>query len=1676
MKKTYPLCCKLALALFLVFLTTVSYSQTPITQTFNSSGSFTAPSGVTSITVEAWGAGGKGGNKTTGSGDGGGGGGGGAYSRSVITVTPGNTYNYIVGTGSTTTAAGGDTSFNTTQVLAKGGNSVLNNISVGAAGGQTLAGVGDQKYAGGTGFSPSNGNGGGGGSSAGSATTGNNASSNTGATAPADGGDGGNGRSGSDGNGSSGNIPGGGGGGARRNGTGGSGANGQIRISYVPLYRAEFTGMSIGNLNWCPGETRTITVTVKNIGSATWTNSSPDINIGVKWNADADYFVRTDANNLAPGASQTYSLTVTAPTGSTTNNLTFDVVNEGACWFGNNNGTCGPGNTVYTSTAINTFCFSNGPGGIVANLQLWLRADLLNGTNTVSDNANVTAWQTQAAGSNATVNTAGQEPKFRNTPTLNANFNAVVNFNNDPANAPESFDYTATPQKFLEGPNGYYTQDIFIVSIPNRLVNSSTPSMDMFCGDSPESASNTRDGSGIGYGAYSVRYDNEVISYAIGGTSTSSSTPVNDRGYGVAQTGSASYSAGTVNIINARNLAAGGGQELFYNATKIDNTTVGTPQFININNSRYWIGRSQAYRGSLDARVAEVITYSSRKNDASERNRIETYLGIKYGITLGTNGVSQNYVNSSGGVIWDITTNSGFNFNIAGIGRDDASRLTQKQSRSSNSAAEVAIGLGEVAATNTANPNTFSADRQFLVWGSNNSPLAQNGTVAKTVTLGSGITTTFFEAQRKYKIVESGSDVAQTVVSLPKSSLTSTFTKTGTQEYVLIVSSTANFASADIIDIIPLTDTGTNFETWYDFDATKFFSFGVANISTTKYRLENDSSDFVVGEKDVNLNNAFTVSSWIRTTNNNGVFVAKSGAYQFYVNNNGKVVGNWNNADRVVSNATVTTGRWHYVTITFASGTAKIYIDGVLDATATGQPTPATNSNNFSIGGVWTSKASITSRFLGDIDEIRIWTNELTETQLRFIMNQEILKSGTNTFGKVIPNTITKNDIATLSWNNLQAYYDMNTLYGTSIKDLSDNNRYARIKYLSPDNNIIAGQTAPLPYVSSTNGLWQNTATWSNGAVQNIANGLSLVTPSVNIDWNIVQTQNAVESQGNKTLLGLIVSSNTLSATNDSKIEVSHYLDLDGKIDLVGESQLIQTLNSDLDATSAGSIERDQQGTKIVYDYNYWCSPVGTPNTTSNNNSYTVSGVFKDGTTTTPTDINWVSGYNGSPTSPITLASFWIYRFQSAAGDYANWVYTGPNGTLNAAQGFTLKGSGAATTNQNYTFVGKPNNGLIQFSIGANLINLTGNPYASAMDAQAFISANNVSTTGTLYFWDHFGGGTHNLMGYQGGYATYNNLGGVVAMSHPSLSNVGPGTKQPQRYVAVGQGFFIQASAAGGNVIFNNNQRAFFKEDGTNSVMFRNGNQTSNIPEVDYFMDNSEDEIQNDNQFMKIRLGYKTKDDYRRQVLLGFANENATSEIDPGYDAVTMDDQENDMYFLHGDKKLIIQGDGFFNINNSYQIGVKSSGVGTVKFAIDEIENFDENQPVYIFDSLTAIYHNIKTETFQIELPEGTFDERFSLRFTNGENLGTETPTFLNGIQVAFTSNNNVLHIKNQLVDTTVNSATLFSILGQKLATYTTENQVQEAIEIPITTVSSGTYIIKIQTSKGDLSKKIIIK
>jgi hypothetical protein len=1582
--------------LLLFFLGNNMNAQTSIV--FTSNATWTCPPGVTTIMVEAWGAGGAGRTGSGTKGYTGAGGGGGAYAKlNSVTVIPGKPYTLTIGGISPrdTPGASSTATFETKTITAAGGGIGADSgtNSAGGIGGKESDSSGNLIYPGGNGgnsygytTNSGGGSGGGGGSGAGSTGPGNNGSKPS-------------------------SYSFGGAGGASVNNYGGAGGKG------ADDGKSGDNGSTIG------------------------------------------YGGGGGGGGDKPGNGWTYI-----------------------------------GGSGQHGAIIITFVLPNGPGGVTDNLQLWLRSDLLDGTTTVADNSPVTTWKTQALGDNATKPAATGAPVYKNNPAANINFNSVVDFTNDNTTATNNYLDNDPNRQYLKGSSAFYNQDIFVVMIPNVPITSLSRRMDIFCGDR-NSAVLEPDLTGLGFGDYTGRFNNEVLTYAIGPTGGVGI------GYGVAhQSTTATYSS--AGLINARLNLTNNAEELYYNANIVGNATSDLPSFANVNNSKYWIGRSEGIDGSLNGRVAEVITYSSRTTDI-QRSNIRSYLALKYGITLApdlvTGAGTTNYTNSLDETIWNIANNAGYNYNIAGIGRDDLSKLNQKQSRSSNLPTDVAIGLGQVANTNTANTNSFTTNRDYLIWGCNNLTFGSSGTTTN-VNLG-GISTSFIDGNRKYKIVETGIDTGEVVVSLPKTTLTSSFAKTATQEYVLIVSSTAAFAAADIIDIIPMTDTGTNFETWYDFDSTKFFSFGIANQVENKYRVDNQAGDFIVGERNINLGTSFTVSGWIRTTAT-GTFVSKTNAYQFYVDASNKVAASWNGSNKIVSNTLVNDGKWHYVAITYSGGTANLYIDGVLDNTVNSLPDPISNTTNFSIGAVYTNKSTITNLFNGDIDEIRIWSTALSITQIRYIMNQEIEKSGSSTtFGKIIPNTIPKNDVSSVLWSNLQAYYDLNTYYGTAIKDKSDNNRWARIKYLTTDKITVATQTAPLPYQSIANGDWTTSGTWDSVSTQNLPCSMSLVTPSISIDWNIVKTSHTISSTGNKKVLGLVVESNAnviatispASQTDGTKIEVSHYLKLDGKIDLVGRSQLVQTEGSDLDATSSGSIERDQQGQANKHNYNYWGSPVGATNTTTNNNAFTVKGVLMDGTDPAkPIAINWISGYNGSPGLPgppavaISLAGYWIYKFDSNvnAVDYANWTQIGENGTLQAGKGFTLKGPGTPGT-QNLTFVGKPNNGTITNVVGADQLLLVGNPYPSALDAIKFINDNlgsiekseetidplNPVIDGSLYFWEHFStNNTHNLGGYQGGYAVRNLAAGVPPSSVgvDYISQAGAtGRAAPKQYIPVGQGFFvIGKKTTGGTVTFKNSQRAFIKEDNTASQT------TYRIPVpkgIDHWNDNSDDKITKD-KYKRVRLGCNNYNEtFHRQAVVAFMDEKANSEMNDGYDAYNIDDSPSDMYLLNGENELAIEGEGYFDEHASYPIGVRCDSIGKVSFVLDGLENFDDNQKFFIYDKSDDSYHSIKGTSYEVELPEGTIDDRFFLRFTD-KTLGTDSFSLSKSDEAIVIVNQNVtVQSSKQLIKNIL----VYDLSGRKIDSYKKVNASKYTLS-HLNKTTAG-LIVKITLDDDTVvSKKII--
>lgn len=124
---------------------------------------------------------------------------------------------------------------------------------------------------------------------------------------------------------------------------------------------------------------------------------------------------------------------------------------------------------------------------------------------------------------------------------------------------------------------------------------------------------------------------------------------------------------------------------------------------------------------SLDGAISEIIAFNTVLGP-SDYQRIESYLAVKYGITLGNTADPVDYLNSSSTVTW--TGSPVYQNNIAGIGRDDNSTLLQKQSRSVTSGiVTVAItgagSMNDIPVSNAQNLGSFTRDNSFLIWGDN---------------------------------------------------------------------------------------------------------------------------------------------------------------------------------------------------------------------------------------------------------------------------------------------------------------------------------------------------------------------------------------------------------------------------------------------------------------------------------------------------------------------------------------------------------------------------------------------------------------------------------------------------------------------------------------------------------------------------------------------------------------------------------------------------------------------------------------------------------------------------------------------------------------------------------------------------------------------------------------------
>ena len=832
----------------------------------------------------------------------------------------------------------------------------------------------------------------------------------------------------------------------------------------------------------------------------------------------------------------------------------------------------------------------------------------------------------------------------------------------------------------------------------------------------------------------------------------------------------------------------------------------------------------------------------------------------------------------------------------------------------------------------------------------------------------------------------------------------------------------------------------------------------------------------------VKLDDAFTSSSMV--LNFGSLHIQAHSSRQIWMEVNGVKVTSYK----------INKGEWAHLALIFdktsASTKLKAYINGALFSTSNASALASaiySSTNKFTIGARASDHLML---FKGNIDEVRVFDSALTEDQLQHMVYQEIEDNSGYVRGSQIPKDVIDNSTdAKIPWTNLVAYYPMTDIKNATTTDFSQNNNPARLNYIA----TVQPQTAPMPFVTSSDGNWTSESTWLHGDVWDIE-----YTPS-NKAWSIVKISNDVTACHSIKTLGLIIDSDTtLKVHSDNLVENDWYLELNGTLDLEDDSQLLQTPTSDLVTSSTGKILRRQEGASSPYWYNYWSSPVGATGATSLTDNNTTA----NNPNNTPFSLNmlkdasgsgclFTSGYTGSG----NISTYWLYTFINGK-TYWDWAQIAPSTPLKPGVGYTQKGTGSGGSEQQYIFEGKPNNGTILIDVAdvggpGSVANqskteyLMGNPYPSSLDVHKFIDDNVGVIDGYLQLWQQWGGSSHNLSEYQGGYAQVNKTGSIRASQFISFygahTGLEEGTVIPTRYLPVGQGFIVEIKDDGvlpfdGTVEFNNSQRVFIKESDADGS-YDNGSTFSKTTKGKSSKGTASKENEDNTLMQKIRLEFNsvTGPQTRRELLLGFSN-YTTDAYDYGYDSKATEYSNNDLSLDLEGQYMTIQAYASIKDDKVVPLNFRPSGDNTFEIRVSNLEHLAADQAIYLKDNETGVYFNLREDTaYGFSSGQGIFNDRFEIVFqSEQQSLSTEESSVSQNY-IYYQNTSNTLYVKK--LNSAVRKLSLINMRGQAIMEFTDVSRERLENGIQFNNVSTGAYVVCMRTEANEvLTKKVIVK
>ncbi len=485
---------------------------------------------------------------------------------------------------------------------------------------------------------------------------------------------------------------------------------------------------------------------------------------------------------------------------------------------------------------IGTALATCGPGGVNTNLALWLRADLQvfsdAGSTAATDGANAIQWNDQSspAENGSEVDLGGGagaiEPTFE---TNEINFNPLLRY----------VDPNSSNASYIQTSSNTTTGDMTLISVFQ------TGQADGTGGDfinSPALVSaRTTTATDADYGMGMEGGTIYVNASSTDGFDAETTTTFNNN---------------SVHFATATRTSSSGAITIYVDSNQ-ETTGTGSTGALNAVTG-FGIGNhaSSDLQAQFAGDIAETIVFSSVLS-SDERNRVETYLALKYGITRnaaddgGTLSVDErDYRAADGGVVWDFDGQGTTYYNdIFGIGRDDLSCLNQAQSKSENSDALVTFNL------NTG----FTSDDAYLVSGNDNAVVEQVGNTERPSGINSRL-------NREWRVQETGT-VGTIQLTYDLATITGPL-GVGTNnlsQLRLMVDDDGDFSTGPTL-ITPSSIDGTNNTVTFEVDFTngQYYTLGSVERAALPITLLSFSAQ--------NIDDEFVRLNWTTASETNNAF------------------------------------------------------------------------------------------------------------------------------------------------------------------------------------------------------------------------------------------------------------------------------------------------------------------------------------------------------------------------------------------------------------------------------------------------------------------------------------------------------------------------------------------------------------------------------------------------------------------------------------------------------------------------------------------------------------------------------------------------------------------------------------------------------------------------------------